>query len=276
MKHCIVYCSPNGSTRHVAEVIGKRLSDLGHWADLLDLGKDVRQVEMKYRQMPAPKCLWVGSPVYVNHAVPPVERFLREMEGGRECYGVPFVTWGAVNSGVALTEMAHILTQRHHILLGGAKVVAVHSMLWSSADPLGYGHPSEEDDSLVQQLVNAVHDKLTSPLPSGLSLEVLDYPPESVKEDSRGKSLAVARQHFPALASDNGRCTRCGQCAEQCPSGAIALSPYPVFGEGCILCLKCVRECPEGAIPLDLSATEARLRSMALLRCETPPTSVFF
>jgi ferredoxin len=275
MRHCIVYCSPNGSTRHVAEVIAERLAALGHSVDLFDLGKDAQQVEGRYRRIPAPKCLWVGSPVYVNHNAPPVERFLRSLQGGRQCYAVPFVTWGAVNSGVALIEMAEMLTQTDHILLGGAKVVAVHSMMWSSADPLGGGHPDAEDDSLVQRLVDSVHEKLALPEPAGLSLDVLDYQPESVKEDSKGKSIAVAKQHFPELVLNAERCTRCGQCAEQCPSEAITLNPYPVFGEECILCLKCVRECPEDAIPLDMSVTEARIRSMARSRCENPPSTIF-
>ena len=275
MKHCIVYCSPNGSTRHVAEVVAERLSILGDSAEIFDLGRNGQQPEAVYRSMSTPKCLWVGSPVYVNHMVPPVERFLLALEQEKESYAIPFVTWGGVNSGVALGEMAELLTRKGHILLGGAKVTAVHSLMWLSNDPLGAGHPDSKDDAMVKHLVDAVHGKLTSSGSGALSLEVFDYQPEKVKEESRLKSIAVAKQHYPSLAPDIEKCTRCGQCAEGCPSGAITLDPYPVIGEHCILCLKCVRECLESAIPFDMSGMEDRLRSMALLAAESVSTRIF-
>lgn len=277
MKHFIVYCSPNGSTRHVAETIANRLSELGEASTLFDLADPKARQDLGRRRpgVDSPACLWVGSPVYADHVTPPVERFLLSLQKSTRGCAVPFATYGGVNSGLALLEMGRMLIERGYVLLGAAKILAVHSYMWRSNDPLGAGHPGEEDDEAVCSLVAAVRDKLSSPAPSPLSLADLDYQPIERKEASLKKSVATAKQAFPPMAVDQERCTRCGACAALCPSGAITLTPWPEFGEDCFFCLKCVRECSEEAIPMDMSAAEARIRGMALAIDETPPSMIF-
>ncbi len=46
-----------------------------------------------------------------------------------------------------------------------------------------------------------------------------------------------------------GDCTRCGQCAADCPVGNIDLrEDGPLFGNRCILCMRCAFSCPENAV----------------------------
>lgn len=275
MKHCVAFCSPHGSTRHVAEVIAARLAELGATVEMLDLGVAGKSPTERYGRIPAPKCLWVGSPVYVSHAVPLIQDFIETLQGGNDCYAVPFVTWGGVSSGTALADMAQGLARRSHTLLGGASVIAVHSVMWQSNRPLGTGHPDAEDDKMVRGLVDAVDQKLSSPHVEGIPMEALDYQPAAVKEESKLKSLVLARKHFPDFTCDVQRCTRCGECMEKCPAAAISMDPYPVFGEQCILCLTCVRICPEEAIPMDMTAMHERLRAMAETAGERAVTRIF-
>jgi ferredoxin len=277
MKHSIVYSSPNGSTRHVARIIAERTLNLDESPELFDLGqRDVRQrLEKRLLTLPSPGCLWIGSPVYVDHMVPQVARFLQSLPEAQRGYAVPFVTWGGVNSGVALHEMGQLLALKGYALLGAAKVLAVHSSMWRSNQPLGAGHPDAADDSAVRGLVDAVLDKLTTGAMKPLPLADLDYQPEAIKEQARHKSIAVAKANYPQLAAAEDRCTQCGECAEKCPAQAIALNPYPEFGEECFMCLRCVRECPESAIPMDMAAAEVRLRAMALATNESPSIRIF-
>lgn len=54
--------------------------------------------------------------------VPPVEHFISSLPDQSENFAVPFVTWGAVNSGVALHEMGVMLINKGFAILGAAKV----------------------------------------------------------------------------------------------------------------------------------------------------------
>jgi len=51
------------------------------------------------------------------------------------------------------------------------------------------------------------------------------------------------------LGIDYARCTGCGLCAKQCPTGNIEMSQNgPKFKDLCAICLRCYNNCPEAAI----------------------------
>ena len=49
------------------------------------------------------------------------------------------------------------------------------------------------------------------------------------------------------------RCTRCGECAEVCPTGAVSMGELPTFGKQCMGCFACINNCPERAISCPVS-----------------------
>lgn len=278
LKHFIVYSSPSGSTRHIAELIYERLTQKGCNAGLWDLGKGVERqnIARSLREVDEPLCLWIGSPVYVDHAVPPVEAFLEGLPSLKEAAGVPFVTWGAVSSGVALLEMGRKMREKGLALLGGAKIVALHSFMWKCQKPLGAGHPAPEDEEAVEALVDKVLAKLLAGDMASLSLSVLDYLPPERKKAAEGKSISKLKKLHPEFAIDAGRCTQCGVCREACPADAVSLDPYPRISDSCFLCGTCARLCPEDAVVLDLSSLEEYLPGMARKNDEKPLTEIFF
>lgn len=278
MRHIIAYSSPAGSTRHVAEVIGQRLRQMECTVLKCDLARkdDLEAISKTFIEDEKSLCLWVGSPVYVDHAVPPVEAFLRGLPSRKGGYAVPFVTWGGVSSGVALLEMGQMLEEKGFLLLGAAKVVATHSSMWQCEQPLGMGHPDENDDAAVKSLVDQVLAKLAGEQRSPISLSVLDYLPPERKSAAQGKNIGMAKKMHPEFGVDASLCTQCGICAENCPAHAISLDPYPRFGNDCFACWSCARICPESAIILDLSSSDEHLRNMARQNHEKPPTQIFF
>jgi len=103
----IVYFSPAGSTRHVADIIEKQFLTLGAEVSSIDLAECSNDVATVIsQQMVASKsCLFVGSPVYVSHAVPPVMEFIAELKEGIGAFAVPFVTWGGACSGISFFKL---------------------------------------------------------------------------------------------------------------------------------------------------------------------------
>ena len=277
LKSHIVYSSPAGTTRHVALIIAGVLKAIGSEANLIDLGNksDSSDTETHMQELSKDCCLWIGTPVYAGHAVPSISSFLACLPEGKGSYAVPFVTWGAVTSGVALHEMGTLLSEKGYILLGAAKIGAVHSMMLQSKNPLGVGHPDAQDDQMVKNLVESVSTKIRCGSPQPLTLEHLNYQSREVQEWLQKVNIEAAKKMLPPLKLVEEKCTRCGICEKECPAAAIALDPYPSFGDACFLCYNCSRLCEEGAIECDLSPMENMLKQKEAQNAERPLTQFF-
>jgi len=274
----IVYCSPAGTTRHVARTIETALSSEGKSVVSCDLGKqrDFSPVIERIRAAREPYCLYIGTPVYACHAVPPVMRFIENLPAAAgPCYAVPFATWGAVTSGMALYEMAKPLCGKGYRILGAAKVLAVHSLLWQVPSPLGKGHPDADDDRKITGLVTDVAEKIAGGDPRSLELSALAYQPQEAYEGMKKVTLAVAGQMLPQRRVDTQSCTQCGICERECPAAAITCDPFPSFGPDCILCYTCMQVCPEKAIQAHMTDMEQWLLTKSKESGEQPETHIF-
>lgn len=276
--HYIAYFSPAGSTRAVAEMIETALQIHGIKAVMLDLaprgGADMAKLA---GEIEANACLWLGTPVYVDHAVPQMLEFIAALaQGAEEAVAVPFATWGAVCSGVTLLEMAQQLKKGGWTTVAAAKVLAQHSSLWESAKPLGAGHPGAADAAKINALIEAVLQKLSAKIVAPLDTEVLNYLPAASAVESWGKSLALAKTMLGEHQPDRSRCNKCGTCVELCPTGAFTWEDgYPLVGGCCVRCHQCTRHCPQQAFAYAGAVMEARLQEMAEQSPEKAETAIF-
>jgi len=274
----IAFCSPAGSTGHVARVIADALKERSISIHLLDLGagQDPSSFIDLLKTADANDCLFVGSPVYRDVAVPPVMAFLSDLPPANGCAAVPFVTWGGAISGIALWQMGQVLQNKGYMLAGGAKVLAVHSMMWQSEHPVGQGHPNADDDQQVGRLVTKVYEHLSTSTTNPMPLSELDYQPQAIGADFK-KKMYHPWMIIPKSIDDD-RCTRCGTCEAVCPVEAVTLDPGPVFNACCFDCFKCVRECPEDAIisSVPLGKIESMIRGRVVMYNEVPHTQIFF
>ncbi len=276
MKHIVVYFSPAGSTRLVAETVHNRLREHGQEVRSIDLKANSPATAERNSAITPPCCLWIGSPVYCDHAVPLVTDFIRGLPvASLRSYAVPFVTWGGVTSGLSLLEMAGALQARHFIPLAAAKVLAVHSSTWRAPQPIAFGHPDKEDLSLMKLLVDKVIGNLNREAVVPLAAQVLDYLSPTMRADAVGKSLQAAKAAMPPLAVDEQRCQQCGACVEQCPVAAVTLAPIPQIAATCVLCLQCVRVCPHEAFLFDGEAVAARITAVAASSDEEKSTKIY-
>ena len=277
-KAAVVYCSPAGSTRRVAQFIVNELEAGGTFVLSADLGEDddssvvqsvIKEVEK------GEICLFIGSPVYVNRPLPPVMAFISSLPENAGVCAVPFVTWGGVSSGIALYDMGKALMEKGCTLVGAAKVLAVHSIMWQWENPLGEGHPDEGDERLVRELAVEVSKRTAKGRREAISLSDLAYQSEEAHAEMEQMTLEKAKEHMPRIEMIEERCTRCGVCEEICPVQAITLSPYPELGEKCFYCFQCMRICPEKAIAADLTLVAERIRRRAKAFDERPLTKIW-
>lgn len=276
LAHRIVYLSPAGTTRLVAETIVAQLQSLNQSFELIDLSSCLREGRRNdwYASWPERCCLWIGSPVYCDHALPIIEEFVQGLPGGSLGFSVPFVTWGGVTSGLALLELAALLKEKNYPAIAAAKILATHSSTWNAPQPLATGHPTANELHLVCQLVNQVQKKL-SDVPAPLKLEDLNYLSERMQQSSAAKTLALVKAALPPLLVDETLCTQCGSCAQYCPMNCIQLHPYPILGGDCIRCLQCMRNCPEQAFMLDPTALQQRIVELSRLSDEAQESRFF-
>ena len=271
----IVYFSPAGSTRHVARIMEKRFKQWGIEPSLYDLAKNSGLSQVISEQIRGDSCLIVGSPVYVSHAAPPVMEFLAELTPVTTASAVPYVTWGGASSGIALFEMARELGKKGFKILGAAKVMAVHCLMWQLENPLGEGHPNSEDERIVEKLVDEINRRKQTHSSKGIDLADLAYQKEEIHAEMEEMSLEIAKAHMPVREVDQELCNQCEICAKVCPTESVVLEPYPVFGKSCIYCFSCMRNCPEGAIKANLGEIWQRINDRAEFFAERPCTEIF-
>jgi ferredoxin/flavodoxin len=277
IKLFIVFSSPAGSTRRVAETIRDGFSRRKVHLSLVDLGKVGDASESIERIQKAGKrvCLFVGSPVYRDAAVPPIVKFIEELPKINGAMAVPFVTWGQAWSGAALWQMGNLLMKKGFKIVAAAKVMAVHSLMWQTVDPAGKDHPDQTDLARIEDLLTVLHSRFESAEIPSVALETLDYQPreraEQIKKKNSAPRLIVPKKVNTAT------CTQCGVCEEACPAGAIHLNPYPRFDQSCFDCFNCIRLCPEDAIEpaVGLHEIEEHIRQRVKTINEQPFTQIF-
>ncbi|MEJ2656184.1 MAG: EFR1 family ferrodoxin [Desulfobacterales bacterium] len=276
----IVYFSPAGSTRHVAELIEKQFQTLDAEVSSFNLAESNSDVAMMISQQmetsEAKSCLIIGSPVYASHAVPLVMECIGGLKENAGVFAVPFVTWGGACSGISLYEMGEELINKKFTLLGAAKILAVHSLMWKLEDPLGKGHPNAEDDDMIEELVNHVNQKLHEANPKGINLSDLAYQTKKNHKEMEKAGLQAAKAHMPKRTIETALCNQCQVCSDVCPMDAVVFTPYPEFGDGCVFCFNCMKKCPEQAIKADLCDIWQRIRDRAAFFSERPDSQIFY
>jgi ferredoxin len=211
----------------------------------------------------------------MDRAAPPAIEFVEALPAVSGPLAVPFITWGGKGSGLALWQLGGRLIQKGFKIVGAVKVLAVHSEMWLSDDPLGKGHPNQSDYRQIEEMIDTLVRRFDSDNIPGVALETLMYQSaelfERIKENLNDPMVASPKQ------VNLETCTQCGICEDECPAAAVVLNPYPEFGASCFDCLNCIRLCPENAITstVDLRKIQEKIRAKAQMINEQPPTQIF-
>jgi ferredoxin/flavodoxin len=273
----IMFSSPAGSTRKVAFFIKEEFRRRDTDVQLLDVARDKHTPDFleSLKATGRHACLFIGSPVYRDVAVPPIREVIEKLPQMDGAFAVPFVTWGQACSGVALWQMGSALRDKGFKIAGAAKVLAAHSLMWQTDNPAGRGHPDQSDQQALKELVGTLYRRFESTDIPVLSLDILDYQPQD-QADQMKKKINAPWMTVPKEV-DSDLCTQCGICREECPVVAVVLDPWPRFEPNCFDCFNCVRLCPENAIQpaISMSQIEEHIRDRVRTIAEQPYTQIF-
>lgn len=276
-KNLITFMSPAGTTRKVANIICDSLKKSGHYCELFDLGCEPNRQSFiqTLANMQKGDCLWIGSPVYAGAPLWPIMDLLQDLEPNKGVSFVPFVTYGKVNSGFALYELGKQLTEKGFILMGAAKVLALHSMMWLDKEPFGKDRPNSEDEILIQELVARVLERMATSPTVALPLKELDYQPNNHKQRGTKWQPSKFKNLFPLPRVNEESCTECGVCALNCPMQNLeGKNRQP--GKNCIFCFNCLRLCPTAALEHPAKGKMSlKVRAFADIFKESPETKIF-
>ncbi len=275
----IVHFSPAGTTQRIAGLVASTLITTGQEVieyNLISENQDEIIQSMK-DQLRKGDCLWIGSPIYASHVVPQIKELAANLPDVEGVFAVPFVTYGCVTSGVGLYELAEDLENHGFSLIGAAKIISTHSMLYFCDNPLGENHPGPDDEKKICTLVNEVSNKMNTPdTKRYLDNSHLDYQSQKIKENAANWNISQLLKSMPPLNLDENKCEICGTCVEKCPADNITLLPLPTMGENCILCFNCIRFCNQDALTNDsFGVLEKAIRAKVIEYGEPMETKIF-
>ncbi len=255
----IVYFSPSGSTKKVAEAYRKSLAGAGATVQMLPLERSKAIFEDHdgaafWAQLEPCDLLLVGGPIYIKHMQYHLTDMLYDAPFTNQSTGshaAVFSTFGKVSAGVGLAEAARILSRKGYAIISGLDVDAVHSATRLLREPVSQGLPGKELDAWIKTSVDSMLETIGKRKKGSLDL-ILSKRYEDYPELKDEKTVLA---NYPVVAFDETKCTACGRCVKACPTLDLSLvDSVPNHREEsqCIHCTNCLVVCPADAVILPL------------------------
>ena len=242
--------SPTGGTEKVANQLGNSLGKVKEVVHLNRYGVDFTDVKIEKEDL-----VVIAAPVF--EAVIPdtaIER-IKEIRGnGANCVVVAVYGNRAYDDGlIQLKDTAELCGFQ---VVAAIAAVAEHSIMRQ----FGTGRPDSEDIKDLQAFAEKIKKKLTENEKVNT-----DYFVPGNHEYKRIGNLNV-------VPKANGKCVKCGKCADACPVGAITRTNMKTGDSSrCISCMACIAACPVKARKLNgLLLTVASAKMKPLLSGRKP------
>lgn len=222
-RHVKVACfSPTEGTKNAAAMLAAKFSDDLEFVDITTI--DARQEEVTFA---ADDLAIFAAPSYGGQ-LPMIEGLFTNLKGNN----TPCVVVCAFGNRAAenvYAQLAKIASAQGFVVIGAMGLVTPH--VFSSNAKAGHSRPNVEDNLKMVEFAKLVKEKLDSGKVEAITLE-------GDTEVNWEKEISVAPK---AYLAEN--CTHCGECAKNCPAGAINPETMEVNEEICIGCQRCSFVC---------------------------------
>lgn len=258
----VVYFSPTGTTRRIVEKIARVLGrNRVETIDFTKPGGRNQKLETSENDL-----LVIGIPVYYGRVQPNAAEWLLNNIEAHNTPAVCIVVYGNRAYEDAMLELKDITARKGCIPVAFAAFIGEHS-LSNSETPIAANRPDANDWIQAETFAEKVKNKL-------LSGSQVFYNDITVPGNYPYKDVSPLPADDLFAIDDN--CSRCGECAKECPVAAIdAGSIVLIDADKCIGCCACIKRCPNHARTLK-SAMWKKITLQLSQRCRDRKEPEFY
>lgn len=258
----LVCFSPTGTTRTIIQCIA---SSIGYSSsELIDITKPDARKQLLHTT--DKDLLIVGMPVYMGRVPSIATEWLQTIRADNTAV-VCVVVYGNRTYGNALLELKDILVKCGCKPIAEAAYIGEHSFS-TNKTPIAEGRPDENDLNHAKLFGHNIIEKLQSVLSNNYILDT--------NVSGNNSYGGVTELWSVDFITTNNECVQCGNCAANCPIGAINYENVKLINiENCITCCACIKNCPQNAREMkDSLVKDASIRLNKLYNERKEP--VFF
>lgn len=244
-----IYFSPTGNTKKCIDEITSA------WYSKIEIDlfkKDMNTISFEENDL-----VYFAVPSFAGRVPSVVIEKIKEIQGNKACV-VPIVVYGNRAYDDTLLELKNTLEEVHFISIAAICVNAQHSIM----KQYGANRPDKQDILEMHHYAKQIKEVYENKKYKAFQV------PGNMPYVSIKKGIL-----FP-ITSDN--CIKCGLCASECPTHAIAYETLNRVNEDlCINCMHCIHICPLSAKHLDKDEVNKKAEKMAKLFAVRKKNEIF-